>query len=118
MDEWIDNSDSMVSEENGERKKTLVKFIDRIREICSMANESGAPALRFMNRVGDMEDWAGEWQEYRDHHSHAGLTKIGTELKKILDKFAVGTPNQGKPLLVLIVTDGSVCFSPKSSKVR
>ena len=117
MGGWIDDSDSMVSEENGKRKKTLVNFIDLTREICSMANESG-PAMRFMNRAGEMENRTGKWQEYLDHHSYGGLTKIGTELKKILDKFTVGDPKQSKPLLVLIVTDGAVCFSPKSSKVR
>ena len=116
MDGWIDDSDSMIWEENGERKKTLVELVDHIRKICSMANESGTPAMRFMNRAGDMENWTGKWQEYLDHNSYGGLTKIGTELNKILDKFAVGDPNQKKPLLVLIITDGAVCFTPKSFK--
>ena len=116
-DGWIDDSDSMIWEENGKRKKTLVGFIDDIRKICSMANESGTPTMRFMNRAGDTENWTEKWQEYLGHHSYGGLTRIGTELKKILDRFAVGNPNQRKPLLVLIVTDGVVCISPMSYKV-
>ena len=115
-DGWIDDSDSMIREENGQRKKNLAEFIDHIKEICSTANRSSTLAMRFMNRARDIENWAREKQEYLDHDSYGGLTRIGTELKKILDNFAVGSPNQSKPLLVLIVTDGAVCFSPKSSE--
>jgi len=101
----------MVDEENGARKETLIQLIDHITEICSMANESGILAMRFMNRGGGKKNWTGKSQEYLDHHSYGGATRIGTELKKkILDKFAVGNPNQIKPLLVLIVTDGGVCL--------
>ncbi|PUU79850.1 hypothetical protein B9Z19DRAFT_977566 [Tuber borchii] len=105
----IDDSDSMITEENGKRKETLIQFIDHITEICSMANESGIAALRFMNSKGGKKDWTGKSKDYLDHHSYGGVTRIGTELKKkILDKFAIGNPNQSKPLLVLIVTDGTV----------
>ncbi|PUU80852.1 hypothetical protein B9Z19DRAFT_1106818 [Tuber borchii] len=82
----IDDSDSMISGENGQGK-TLIQFIDHITEIYSMANESGILALRFNN--------------------YGGAAMIGTELKKkILYEFAIGNPNQKKPLLVLIVTAG------------
>ena len=107
----IDDSDSMINEENGKRKETLIQFIDHITEICSMANESGISALRFMNSRGGKKNWTGKSKDYLDHHSYGGVTRIGTELKKkILDKYAIGNPNQSKPLLVLIVTDGTVCF--------
>ncbi|PUU80827.1 hypothetical protein B9Z19DRAFT_1063118 [Tuber borchii] len=93
----ISDSQSMINEENGARKQTLIQFVDHITEICSMVSGSGILAMRFMNRGGD-------------HHSYGGATRIGTELKKkkILDKFAIGNPNQSKPLLVLIITDGGV----------
>jgi len=104
----------MIYEENGSRKKTLIKFIDHITEIYSMANESGILAMTFMNRGGGKQNWTGKSQEYLDHHSYGGVTRIGTALKKrILDRFVIGNPNQTKPLLVLIVTDVAVCFSPK-----
>ncbi|PUU80848.1 hypothetical protein B9Z19DRAFT_973300 [Tuber borchii] len=105
----IDDSDSMITEENGQRKKTLIRFIDHITEICLMAKECGIFAMRFMNSGGGKNNWTGKSQEYLDHHSYGGVTRIGTELKrKILDKFVIGNPNQSKPLLVLIVTDGAV----------
>ncbi|PUU80835.1 hypothetical protein B9Z19DRAFT_1020740 [Tuber borchii] len=105
----IDDSDSMISEEDGQRKETLIKFVDHITEIYSMANESGILAMRFMNSMGGKKDWAKKSQEYLDHHKYSGVNRIGTELKKkILDKFVTRNPNQSKPLLVLTVTDGAV----------
>ena len=116
---WIDDSDSMISEEDGQRKKTLIQFIDHITKIYSLANESGIFAMRFMNRGGGKKNWKEEESEkYLSEHKSGGVTRIGTELKKkILDKFAIGNSNQRKPLLVLIITDGAVCLSPNISKV-
>jgi len=48
----IDDSDSMIYEERGARKKDHIQFVDHITEIYSMANESGILALTFMNRGG------------------------------------------------------------------
>ncbi|PUU82953.1 hypothetical protein B9Z19DRAFT_1073820 [Tuber borchii] len=105
----IDDSDSMRSEEYGRRKKTLIQFVDHITEIYSMANESGILAIRFLNGSRGKKNWTGKSQEYLDHHSYGGVTRIGTELKKkILDIFAIGNLNQSKPLLVLTVTDGAI----------
>jgi len=107
----------MISEENSQGKKTLIQFIDHITEIYSMANESGILAMRFMNSRRGKKNWTRKSQEYIDRHSYGGVTRIGTELrKKILDRFAIGNPNQKKPLLVLIITTGAVCFSPDISK--
>ena len=61
--------------------------------------------MRFMNRSGDMENWSNTWHEYLNHHGYGGLARIGTELKRVLDEFAVGHPNQKKPLLLFILTD-------------
>ena len=106
----------MIFEENGARKEILIKFVDHITEIYSMANESGILAMRFLNDSGGKKSWTGKSQEYLDRHTFNGVTKIGTELKKkILDQFVIGNRNQSKPLLVLIVTDGAVCLSPNIS---
>ena len=106
----------MVHEENGARKEALIQFVDHITGIYSMANESGILAIRFINGYKGKKNWTGESSKgYLDGHSYGGLTRIGTALKeKILDKFA--NPKQSKPLLVLIVTDGTVCLSPKISE--
>ncbi|PUU79847.1 hypothetical protein B9Z19DRAFT_1022673 [Tuber borchii] len=105
----IDDSDSMISEEEGQRKKTLIQLIDHITDIYSLANESGVFAMRFMNRSGGKKNWKEKSEKYLSEHKYGGVTRIGTELKKkILDKFAIGNSNQRKPLLVLIITDGAV----------
>ncbi|KAG0128936.1 hypothetical protein HOY82DRAFT_506254 [Tuber indicum] len=106
----IDDSDSMIYEEGGARKKTLIQYVDSITKICAMAKESGILAMRFMNGPKGKRNWTGESsQEYLDQHKYGGVTRIGTELKtKILDLFIIGNPNQRKPLLVLIVIDGAV----------
>ena len=102
----------MINEQNGHRKETLIQFIDHITEIYSMANESGILAMRFINQRGGKKNWTGKSQEYLDQHSYGGTARIGTQLKsRILDKFVTGNPNQSKPLLVIIVTDGIVCLS-------
>jgi len=114
---WIDDSDSMISEDDGERKDTLIQFVDHVTEIYTLANESGVFAMRFMNRGGGKKNWKDKSQDYLDNHTYGGVTRIGTELKKkILDKFAIGNPNQRKPLLVLIVTNSAVCLPPNVSK--
>jgi len=103
----------MIREENGERKKALIQFVDHVTEIYSMANESGILSMRFINGGEGKKNWTGESQEYLDHHSYGGVSRIGTELKKkILDRLVIGNPNQSKPLLVLIVTGRAVCPSP------
>jgi len=107
----------MIYEERGARKETVTRFIDHIMEIYSMANESGILAMRFMNNYRGKKNWTGMSQEYLDQHSYGGLSRIGTALKeRILGRFAIGNPNQSKPLLVLIVTDGVVCLSPDISE--
>ncbi|KAG0128934.1 hypothetical protein HOY82DRAFT_671393 [Tuber indicum] len=106
----IDDSDSMIYEEGGKRKETLVKYIDNITEIYSMAKELGILAMRFMNGPKGKRNWVGESsKEYLDQHKYGGVTRIGTELKrKILDILVTGKTDQARPLLVLIVTDGAV----------
>ena len=107
----------MISQDDGERKETLIQFVDHITEIYSMVNESGILAMRFMNRGGGKKNWKDKSQDYLDNHSYGGVTRIGTELKKkLLDKFVIRNSGQSKPLLVLIVTDGAVSLSPKISK--
>jgi len=116
LDGWIDDSNSMISEEGGARKETLIKFVDHITEAYSMANESGILAMRFMNGRGGKKKWTGKSREYLEKHNYEGLTRIGTELKKkILDFYAIGNSKQSKPLLVLIVTNSAVCSPSKIS---
>jgi hypothetical protein len=106
----IDDSDSVINEEGGRRRETLIKYVDNITRIYKLANPKGILAIRFMNRAkGKMNYVAESSEEYLNAHDYGGVTRIGTELKKkILDIFAIGQTNQRKPLLVLVVTDGTV----------
>ena len=118
MDGWIDDSDSIIYEQAGVRKAILIHLVDHIIEICSMANESGVLAMRFMNSGGGKKNWRGRSQEYLDHHNYGGLARMGTELEnKILNKFVTGNSKQSKPILVLIVTDGAVGLSRNLSEL-
>ena len=109
---WIDDSGTMVLEEDGQRKDTLITLVGKISEICS-AHEPDAHTVHFLNS-GEPEREKGEkWEEYLGRHEFGGVTRIGTELKRqILDDLVFNNPDQVKPLRVLIFTDGAVYLSP------
>ena len=105
----------MIHEENG--VKILIQLIDHITEIYSITDESGIPAMAFINHGRGKKNWIGESQEYLDRHSNSGVTRIWTALKqRILDEFVVRNPNQSKPLLVFIITHSAVCLFPSMNK--
>ena len=117
FDGLTDNSDSMINQEGGARKEALIRFMDHITEIYSMANESGILAMHFMNDSGLKRKWNGKSRKCLDRHILDALVRIGTELeRKILDLYVSDYHNLSKPLLVLTVTAGAVCFSPEISK--
>jgi len=109
----------MIYEEKGAKKETLAQYIDHITEIYSMANESGVLSMCFMNSFRSKQNWTGEAKDYLDCHPYGGPSRIGTALKeRILDPLVIGNPNQSKPLLVLIATDGTVCLSLNISQAK
>jgi len=106
----------VVSEDDRERKETLIQFVDHITELYSMANESGIFAMHLMNSGGGKKNWKGKSQDHL-RHNYGGVRRIGTALKRrILDKYAIRKYDQKKPLLVLIITNGAVCLSPDVSE--
>ena len=114
---WIDDSGTMILEEDGHRKDILKTLMGHISEICSMVNESNTLNVRFLN-TGKPEMEKGEnWEDYLDRHEFGGVTRIGTELKRqILDDPMINNTNPKKPLRVLIFTDGAVYLPPEISK--
>jgi len=101
----------MISQEDGQQKKSLIQFIDHITKIYSMANESGILAMRFMNGYRGKRNWTGESKVYLDGHHYCGLTRIGATLREtILDIYVIKNAKQNKPLLVLIATLGALCL--------
>ncbi|PUU80839.1 hypothetical protein B9Z19DRAFT_973419 [Tuber borchii] len=105
----IDDSGSMILEENGQRKDTLIWLIKEISDIYSMANGPDAHTMHFLNTTEVKKGADEKWEDYLGRHEFGGATRIGTELKKqILDEFVIGNSNQSKPLLVIILADGTV----------
>ncbi|PUU79854.1 hypothetical protein B9Z19DRAFT_977536 [Tuber borchii] len=105
----IDDSSTMILEEDGQRKDTLIGLIKEISEIFSMANGPDAHTMHFLNTRQVKKGTDENWGDYLDRHKFGGVTRIGTELKKqILDEFVIQNSNQSKPLLVLILTDGAI----------
>lgn len=87
----------MISEENGQRKDTLIEFVDHITKIYWIANESGVLAMHFMNNKKGQKSWAGKSKDYLDSHSYDSARRIGTELEReILDIYVIGKCDQKK----------------------
>lgn len=105
----------MIYEEKGPRGNAIVNlhFSDQIAEISSMVNEPGILAMTFMSRKRGKKNWTWKFQEYLDHQSNGGMTRVGTEFK---DKFVIENPSLRKSLPGFITTDGVVCPSRKGSK--
>lgn len=101
----------MRFEDGGARIKTLINFVAAIAHIYSLAcggTNGKIRRIRFLNsrKGGDDVDKAHA-KELLSKHPYAGMTRIGTELKKKILADLV-TKDMKKPLLVMIITDGEV----------
>lgn len=87
---------------------------DTLNEICkiySLANKTGIKSVRYINqRRGKGNVGVANIQEVIGRCAHTGVTRIGTELqRRILDDFVLKPKvPMIKPVLVMIVTDGTV----------
>ncbi|KAG0131823.1 hypothetical protein HOY82DRAFT_559214 [Tuber indicum] len=107
----IDDSESMSSEENGQRVEILKDVLKTINNIYQHASEPGVGirAIRFMNNYDDQDNFLGNPYELVRGHYFGGATRIGTELhKRILKPLVLGETPMKKPLLVMVITDGAV----------
>jgi hypothetical protein len=105
----------------GVRVGTLEKTLHAIADIYIHARPDGILSVRFLNDNKGRKNVKPE-SVYTiiKNHTCRGVTRIGTELeRKILDHF-VYEPKimlrelkaMEKPLLVMIITDGTVILSP------
>jgi hypothetical protein len=108
----IDDSTSMGSTRNVE---TLKKTLEQICQIYSLANPTdGIKSIRFINHhKGKGKVKKENVDEVVSRCSHVGVTRIGTELhRKVLIPFVLGSKEKmitmTKPLLVMVITDGTV----------
>lgn len=92
----------------------LTNTLNEICKIYSLANETGIKAIRYLNnRKGKKDVKVEDVGEVVRRCAHTGVTRIGTELhNRVLSSFVLGPGvTMSKPLLVMIVTDGTVrCY--------
>lgn len=98
----------MEYNEGGGRKKTLKQTLQQIANVYGLARIEGIQSVRFLNTPrGRKNVTSTAVGPTLDNHNYGGVTRIGNELKKkILDKFI--SAEMGRPLLVIVITDGSV----------
>ncbi len=108
---YIDDSGSMAFEENGARITDLKLILSRVAFAASLFDDDGVQ-VRFMKSPIQGDNIRSE-QQVNDLVSRvhfAGLTPIGTELKKkIVDPLLIQPARAGqlrKPVLVITITDG------------
>ncbi|KAF8541757.1 hypothetical protein BDD12DRAFT_695326, partial [Trichophaea hybrida] len=118
----LDDSDTMVLEENGERRKNLKKILKEVIDIYSLARAEGIVSVRFFNTRKGRKNVTPEKTDILSDSkvSFTGMTMIGTQLeKKVLQPFVykMGEPRspgwspqnaECKPVLVMVITDGNV----------
>jgi hypothetical protein len=107
----IDDSGSMVFEENGSRIQDLKLILNRVSFAASLFDDDGVQ-IRFLNSQTEGNGIKNEQQvqELMTRVKFQGLTPVGTKLEeKILTPLVVG-PAQArtlrKPVLVITITDG------------
>lgn len=111
-----DDSVSMGTEENGERKLTMKDTMKAITEVYDLANDSGLLSVRFFNSDQSFikvksKNVYSVWKKCL----YGGVTRIGSALsERVLDKY-VWAPGMKKPLLVMTITDGAVSSLPPPS---
>lgn len=100
----------MGSKANGE---ILTNTLNEICKIYSLANETGIQSVRYLNhRQGKGNVGLKDVKEVISRCAYTGVTRIGTELHRRVLSTLVLNPKvpMSKPLLVIIVTDGTVRY--------
>lgn len=98
-------------------KETLKKTLTEICDIYKLANKNGIKAVRYVNNVRGKKNvvTALDLEEVVRRCARVGVSRIGTELHKriILDFVLKLEPAMVKPLLVIIIANGTV-YLPNS----
>ncbi|KAF8540050.1 hypothetical protein BDD12DRAFT_804815 [Trichophaea hybrida] len=120
VDGWVsEGNGAMVHslhelEENGNCSNTLRQVLESVAKIYTYARPEGIVAALFFNtRQGTRDVTPEKVEGLLGEIEYSGLTMIGTQLKKILEPFLFNCREgmrMQKPLLVVVITDGDVCF--------
>lgn len=117
---YIDDSGSMLFEENGERIKDLKLILSRVAYAASLFDDDGIQ-VRFMNssEQGDNIRSEPEVENLIQRVQFKGLTPMGTNLKnKVLEPLVLNPARAGqlrKPVLVITITDGQPAGEPQGA---
>ncbi|KAJ9091827.1 hypothetical protein QFC19_008941 [Naganishia cerealis] len=115
---YVDDSGSMAFEEGGERIDDLKLIMSRVAYATSLFDQDGIQ-VRFMNSRVEGNGINSEQGALRlvDQVRFSGLTPLGTQLDaKIIQPLLLGPARAGqlkKPLLIVILTDGTPAGEPK-----
>lgn len=109
IDILLCDADDSPSMGKPEHKRILTNTMKEICKIYSLANNDGIKAVRFLNhRQGKKNVKLDGVSDVMGRCAHTGLSRIGTELhRKVLDSLVLRA-DMSKPLLIIIVTDGTV----------
>lgn len=104
-----DDSTSMGTDTN---KETLKRTLTEICEIYNLANHTGIKAVRYVNNLRGKKNvsTAADVEEVVNRCAHVGVSRIGTELHKRIILDFVLKPGMVKPLLVIIIANGTVRY--------
>lgn len=117
---YIDDSGSMLFEENGERIKDLKLILSRVAYAASLFDDDGIQ-VRFMNSMEQGNGIRSEAQvdSLIERIQFKGLTPMGTNLKnKVLEPLVLNPARAGqlkKPVLVIAITDGQPAGEPQGA---
>ncbi|KAJ9123059.1 hypothetical protein QFC22_001248 [Naganishia vaughanmartiniae] len=115
---YVDDSGSMAFEEGGERIDDLKLIMSRVAYATSLFDQDGIQ-VRFMNSRVEGNGINSEAAALRllEQVRFSGLTPLGTQLDaKIIQPLLLAPARSGqlkKPLLIVILTDGTPAGEPK-----
>ncbi|KAJ3116110.1 hypothetical protein HDU96_010404 [Phlyctochytrium bullatum] len=116
---YCDDSGSMSGAENGTRIDDMKVILERVAEVATVFDDDGI-SVRFMNANvnGDHITAAYQITQLLQGIPFKYTTPLGTELKKkIIDPFGLQKLRNGalgKPVLVIIITDGEPYPEPRN----
>ncbi|KAL2918931.1 hypothetical protein HK105_201765 [Polyrhizophydium stewartii] len=120
---FIDDSGSMVFEEDGDRIDDLKFILSKAAEVMTLFDDDGVQ-VRFMNSnvIGEGIRTTDHVNELVERVRFSGMTPLGTQFKsKVIDPIVLGPAISGqmaKPVLTIIITDGEPTREPKDTLRR
>ncbi|KAL2918934.1 hypothetical protein HK105_201768 [Polyrhizophydium stewartii] len=114
---FIDDSGSMVFEEDGSRIDDLKFILAKAAEVMTLFDDDGVQ-VRFMNSnvIGEGIRTTDHVNELVERVRFSGMTPLGTQFKsKVIDPIVLGPAMTGrlhKPVLAIIITDGEPTREP------